>query len=123
MKCLFAVPSELAADAQSKADEYVAALEKLSPGVSELADSIHAYGEAFGAAILKLDDADWEEPKKALGTAGPLGGQIFWSPDDVETARQLLTHPEADGAFSASPLTQWLTSQSKRKRPVILLTR
>lgn len=123
MKCLFAMPSELAGDAQSKADEYVAALEKLSPGVTELADAIEAYGEAFAATILKLEDAEWEASKKALAAAGRLGGQVYWTSNDVEQAGQILLRADGEGVLPASRVPQWLSSQARRGRPVILLTR
>jgi hypothetical protein len=122
MKCLYAVPSESAGEARLLSAAYAESLESLSSKAVMLSDDLRTFAESSAAATLKLDDEDWEVAGQQLerSGAGALVGELYWSSDAVLRAREVLDGT-SDTSSSARELAEWLASQVRRDRVVVLL--
>lgn len=121
MKCIYAIPPDESEVARKLAAQYTDALSKLSEDAIALGDDLRAFAEAHGAAVLKVDDEDWDSATVDLTTSGRqrLVGELFWSQNDALAMLEGLMSP--DGA-AQSALAHWLGNQGQRHRSFLLLS-
>lgn len=122
MKCIYAIPPDASEVARKLAGMYADALSRLSEDVIALGDDLRVFAEAHSAAVLKVDDEDWDSATVDLAPSGShrLVGELFWSQDDALAVLGGLTS-RPDGA-AQSALAHWLGSQGQRHRSFLLLS-
>ena len=122
MKCIYAIPPDASEVARKLARRYTTALSELSEDVIALGDDLRVFAETHSAAILKVDDEDWDTATVDLAPSGKhrLVGELFWSQDDaLAVLAGLASSPDA---AAQSALASWLDSQRQRHRSFLLLS-
>jgi len=122
MKCIYSIPPDETEVARKFAGRYADALSRLSEDVIVLSDDLRVFAETHSAAVLKVDDDEWDTATVDLVSSDKrrMVGELFWSPNDALAVFEELTRRSEGAAQSA--VVHWLGSQGQRHRSLLLLS-